>query len=125
VGSDHGDPSPAKGETGPVKTLDAAADHGRIQLALGESFQLRLDENPTTGYAWRTDGAGAPALELDGDTYEAPASVPGLTRVGTPGFHVWRFRAVGLGAVAIELSYRRPGRGGASARTFSLAVEIR
>jgi len=105
-----------------VKSLDASADHSRIQLALGESFRLRLDENPTTGHAWRMDGDGAPALALDGDAFEVPALVPALARAGAPGHHVWSFRAARVGAVTIELSYRR--RGGAPARTFTLAIEI-
>lgn len=98
--------------------LDARADGTRVKLKLGETFTLRLEENPSTGYRWRLEADGAPALELDGDQYEAP---PRAT-VGGPGHHQWRFRAVAAGSAAVQLSYRRSF--GARARAFTVAVEV-
>lgn len=102
-----------------MTALDARADGTRIKLKLGETFTLLLEENPSTGYRWRVDADGAPVLKLDGDQYEAP---PRAT-VGGPGHHVWRFRAIAAGSAAVQLSYRRTF--GASARAFTVAIEVR
>lgn len=102
-----------------MQWLDARADGHLLNLAVGEVISIRLEENPTTGYRWRVDSSGAPALALDLDNYEA--SPGGAT--GSPGHHVWRFRAVTAQTATIRLSYQR--RAGAPARTFTLVVEIR
>jgi inhibitor of cysteine peptidase len=102
-----------------MTTLDEHADRSQVELALGDSLAVRLEENPTTGFRWRVDADGAPAAALAGDEYQTPAR----GTAGAPGHHLWRFRAATCGTATIQLSYRRLG--GAPARTFTLTVEVR
>src|SRR4051794_18392341 len=106
------------GASTPLIALDEHADCSRIQVALAESFVLRLDENPTTGYRWRLEATGAPVIALDGDSFEPV----GRSTQGGPGKHMWRFRSVSAGEGTIQLSYRRPATT-AAARTFTLTVQ--
>lgn len=99
-------------------TLDGSCDGARIQVASAESFTLRLEENPTTGYRWRLEAAGTPVTTLEADTFE----VASPSTKGAPGHHVWRFRGESAGTTTIQLSYRRVA---AAARTFTLTVDVR
>jgi inhibitor of cysteine peptidase len=102
-----------------MMTLDEQADGGRIELRKGAELALRLEENPSTGYRWQIDSAGAPALAPGPDRYEAP---PGA-KPGAPGHHVWSFCAVAPQTGVLKLSYRRSF--GSAARTFTHTVDVR
>ena len=62
---------------------DAGAPHA---VAVGQSIELRLPENPSTGYRWTVAVAPAGAAAIDGDRYVAGGSMPGAP--GTRAFVV-------------------------------------
>jgi inhibitor of cysteine peptidase len=103
-----------------MQTVDEGGDGRQIDLPLGELLEIRLAENPTTGFRWHLVANGSPACVLAGDSYEAAGRRP-----GQGGQHVWRFRAARRGEVAIELRYARAWQPEAPAgRRFGLRLRI-
>ncbi|MDR3531946.1 MAG: protease inhibitor I42 family protein [Rhodopila sp.] len=73
-----------------------------IDLVVGQRIEIRLPENPTTGFRWQlmtNDGAVCAAIS---DVFEEPAGPP-----GRGGEHSWMFAAAQPGECDIELRYRR------------------
>jgi len=81
------------------------ADNGKtVQEPLGETFGIRLQENPTTGYSWNlslSDGLG-----VSRDEY-IPSSTGGQM-VGGGGIRAFTLVTVSRGEQMITAEYRRP-----------------
>jgi inhibitor of cysteine peptidase len=76
-------------------------DRGQtVHARTGDSVTLRLPENPTTGYRWMVEAAGALAL-VDDHTDSAGSAC------GTPGMRVLAFRISSAGTHELRLSHRR------------------
>lgn len=101
-----------------MTAVDERANGTRIEVRAGTEMELRLDENPTTGYRWRLDRAGAPQLALVEERYEAPAA----GAVGAAGHHLFRFVAAAPGNAKLQLTYVR--RFGTATRTFAVTVDV-
>lgn len=72
-----------------------------LSLDKGTVFTIRLDENPTTGYAWNaTTTAGITILN---STYISGGSMP-----GSGGVHEWKIQVTGTGAQEFGATYERP-----------------
>jgi len=103
----------------PATVLDQTANGRELSLAIGDRFEVRLDETPTTGFRWRIVSAGTPVCELVGDRFEPPADpVPGRA-----GSHAWRFHVVAAGRATVELESVRTFQKSANAPSrFRLSV---
>ena len=90
-----------------------------VQLATGDTFQVKLNENPTTGYQWTletTDG-----LEIMNDNFLPPAT--GL--VGAGGIHEWDIKATASGTQQVTGVYSRSWETLTdSEQRFVLTVEV-
>ncbi len=92
-----------------------------VDLAMGQVMELRLEENPTTGFRWSVVSDGAPACEVVASRFQAKGTAP-----GRGGEHAWQFRAVRAGECDIELLYRRAWDQSAEpARVFKVRVRVR
>ncbi len=100
-----------------MRQFNEQADATTVQVTVGEVFQIYLAENPTTGFRWRLDCAGAPTCSLIDDYFSVPGRLP-----GGPGIHHWNFKAVASGSTTICLSYARRWQNSAPARTFRLEI---
>jgi len=79
------------------------ADNGQtFDTSVGQMFEIRLPENPTTGFRWAMT-SGKSACSLVRDEFHPPQPAP----PGASGEHTWEFKAVAAGDCEIELSYRR------------------
>ena len=101
--------------------LNETANGETVSFEAGRAFALRLEENPSTGYAWNltvTEG-----LIQDSEDFEPASGDGGL--VGAPGVHTWTFHGETPGTYMIEGIYARPWEEptGAEER-FNLTVEI-
>lgn len=85
-----------------MKQIDESSDAKEIDLAIGETLEVRLQENRTTGHKWILESEGGPVCSLSRDAFEPGAAI------GQPGNHLWEFRAEKTGSTDIKLSYRRP-----------------
>jgi inhibitor of cysteine peptidase len=95
------------------------SDNGKtITVKTGDTFIVKLDENPTTGYSWNlTAGTGLTVIR---DQY-TPNST-GL--VGSGGYHTWTIKAVNNGTYKISGIYKRPWEPATNSdRRFTLTVK--
>jgi inhibitor of cysteine peptidase len=103
-----------------VKQITEDSNGTEIDLAAGETLEVRLQENPSTGFKWVLESAGKGACALVGDAFENGGAIP-----GQPGTHRWEFRAEQAGSGTITLSYQRPWEEKQSpARSFTLRVRV-
>jgi inhibitor of cysteine peptidase len=82
----------------------AAGDELRLQP--GQSAQVTLPENPSTGYSWSMDAGKSVGLDLVSIVDDGHA--PGANLPGAPGTHRWTIRGLSVGHAAVEFAYRRP-----------------
>jgi inhibitor of cysteine peptidase len=97
-------------------------DSGKtITVGNGETFTVKLDENPTTGYSWNmTVGSG---LEIVSDRYVPSTTSPNI--VGSGGYHEWTIKAVSSGTHEISGIYKRPWEPvTGSEQSFNLKVKV-
>ena len=90
-----------------------------VELPVGQVMELRLQENPTTGFRWVFAEDGVPCFSLVSDAYEGGGAP------GAGGEHKWQMKAVQLGNCELRLFYRRSFEPDASpARSFVLHVKV-
>ena len=77
-------------------------------------MELRLAENPTTGYRWTFVQNGAPACVVLSDRFERPPGPP-----GQGGEHAWQIKGAAVGECDIAMQYRRSFQPDAAGRTLS------
>jgi predicted secreted protein len=73
-------------------------------LVPGQRAQVRLAENPTTGYQWRIETFDPEVLSASGSEFEPS---PG-GRLGGGGWRIFVFTALAPGHTTVRLRYRRP-----------------
>ena len=91
------------------------------ELAVGEQLEVRLPENPTTGFSWAIEENDRRILALDNTAYTPPA-VAGF--IGARGQRAFTFTARQAGEVALKLKYWRVFAGDDSI-TERFAVTVR
>ncbi len=76
-----------------------------MRVQVGGTFEIPLEGNATIGFQWELQAPAATAdlVDLLDATYDADK-----TRVGAPGVHRFRFRALAPGLVNLVFQYRRP-----------------
>lgn len=99
-----------------------------LNVAVGESFVITLDENPTTGYVWAVEGQPE-LLVLQGSDYvsDAPPNKPDRPMiVGAGGKRTFTFVPHKSGTTTLKLKHWRSWEGDASiVDTFSVLVVAR
>ena len=97
-----------------------------LNISVGDSFVIRLNENPTTGYVWAMNGQ-TELLVLRSSDYvtDAPPNQHGEVLVGGGGKRSFTFVAQKSGMATLKLKHWRPWEGDASiVDTFSMLVQI-
>jgi len=90
-----------------------------VMVNAGDTFTVKLDENPTTGYSWNLTADSG--LQVDGGQY-VPYST-GL--MGSGGYHTWTIKAVKAGTYRINGIYKRPWESiSGQEKTFTLTVQV-
>jgi inhibitor of cysteine peptidase len=98
----------------------AAKDSGtEARVPVRGRFQIRLEENPTTGYQWTAPDVDANCLHLESNTFTRNDSAG----VGGGGIRQFDFSVIAPCRTAIHLAYKRPWETTAAARrTFDLTI---
>jgi inhibitor of cysteine peptidase len=91
------------------KVVTDADKGGIIHLKTGESFELRLKSNPSTGYMWYVEKESTPLLKL---VHQSQAEIsesgePGEPLVGRPVYQVFKFEGKHYGQGVLRLHYVR------------------
>jgi inhibitor of cysteine peptidase len=103
-------------------TLSEADDGRVIRLAPGESIEVLLPENATTGFRWSLDRTVEPVLHLAHES-AVPARGAG---VGAGGARRFRFGADQIGDTELRLELSRAWEGrGSTTKRFGVRVEVR
>jgi inhibitor of cysteine peptidase len=95
----------------------------RLEVTVGQEFNITLASNATTGYRWELTALPDEAVvKLVTNAYKSPET----RALGAGGQEIWTFRAVGLGRTVINLKYVRPWeKNVAPVKTASFAVDVR
>jgi inhibitor of cysteine peptidase len=83
--------------------LDESHAGQEIAVGVGETIEVCLPENPTTGYRWHVAWDGDQLGEPLDDAFTAADGAP-----GAGGTHCWRFRVAHPGAARLSFQARRP-----------------
>lgn len=105
-----------------MQQVDESNNGQEVEVPIGQTFELRLQENPTTGYKWNLKSNGAPQCALIDDAFETKSDSP--QQPGRGGAHAWQFRAAENGETHIQLAYERGWQKDATPRTFTLKVHV-
>ena len=108
-----------------VSSLLTAGDDGKeLSLCIGQTVEVRLDGNPTTGFSWAVGTIDGDAVSAVGDPIYTP-SATGDGIVGSGGTYSFVFMAEKAGAAKVTLTYRRPWEtDSAPAQTFTFSVTV-
>jgi inhibitor of cysteine peptidase len=109
-------------ETGKMTTqrCSEGCNGQTIDLVVGQTIEIHLPENPTTGFRWQRTTKDLAVCRLVSDTFGASSGPP-----GHGGEHSWIFAAVRPGECDIEFHLRRRWAGSAEpARTFKIYIRV-
>jgi inhibitor of cysteine peptidase len=108
--------------SGPLTLTQADADK-TVTVSPGQTLEVVLDANPSTGYTWTI--ASAPEfLKSQGDPKFASQAESGV--VGAGGKQTLEFAVTAAGKGELSLNYVRPWETGAApAETFKVQVEAK
>jgi inhibitor of cysteine peptidase len=87
-----------------VLALTQSDNNRTAELQVGERLQIRLPENPTTGFSWAIDENDRRILALDNTAYTPPAEA-GF--IGARGQRTFTFTGRQPGEVGLKLKYWR------------------
>ena len=105
--------------------LYAEDDGGQAEVELGQTVEVALRSNPTTGYRWEMVEPGDGVLVQEGEA-EVQQEAKDRQLVGAGGVEILRFKAQAVGQTTLELVYRRPWEEDEKpVETFSLQVTVR
>jgi inhibitor of cysteine peptidase len=84
-----------------------------LEVQIGETFEVKLCSNPSTGFRWSEEAqiSDPAVLQQEDHKFIGPESKP-PPPPGTPGQEVWTFKALKQGSSDIYLEYSRPWEGG-------------
>lgn len=86
--------------------FDETFNNSSVEINTGVRMELILSGNPTTGYTWNVESAGAPVLRQMGEpVYRADSDDPEIA--GSGGTYIWKFEVVAAGAADLKLVYRQ------------------
>ena len=99
------------------------ADNGRlIELNVGDTLEITLPGNPTTGFQWEVSAIDSAILRQVGEPEFEPLS----NAVGSGGNVTLRFEAVGTGQTVLKLVHHRPFEENVPpTQTFEVTVTVR
>ena len=105
----------------PVLTIGEDHNGQTLEASPGQTVEICLEENPTTGFRWRMAQAGGPVGTLLRDAFE-----PGRQAPGQPGTHRWQFKIAAAGSGPVRFVYRRSWEDdSAAARVFTVTLSVK
>jgi inhibitor of cysteine peptidase len=91
-----------------------------VDAVVGDTIDVTLPENPSTGYSWKLQLSGG--LNLIEDSYNKGDESGGL--VGVPGTHNWQIEATEAGEQTITGEYRQAENPNDNPEYFSLKISV-
>jgi inhibitor of cysteine peptidase len=111
----------------PRQQVVTESNNGKsINLKVGDSFYLRLPENPSTGYSWVLNVSQGLGGNLTGNYFseQLPEEVK-QPLVGAGGVRIWQIKANSAGSQQVTGIYKRPFENETGEeKKFTLNVEV-
>ena len=103
-------------------TLPEPTDHTQlITMKAGETFELVVPSNPSTGYHWDI----LPELDVNVVEFVGQDYIPEQPiKPGSGGVDVWTFRAVNAGDTTIALGYYPPDNDTDPEETVTFSIRV-
>ena len=105
----------------PVR-VGATQSGGTVHLTPGQSLEVLLASNPTTGFSWSVDEMDTTVLTKTSSDYKPQSQDPLV--VGSGGHDEWRFTAIAPGRTPLKMVYARTWESKQPADTFELTVIV-
>lgn len=110
-----------KSKSTKMVVITKAENGSAVSVAVGDTVELRLIENPTTGYRWKLDSVDNSALQPKDSKYQGEGSMP-----GQGGTRVFTFTALKTGRINLSAKNIREWEGeGSAIDRFQATVEIK
>ena len=93
---------------------------GTISAKVGDQINIRLPENPTTGFQWRAQPGDRAVVELQSDQF-LPAAAGA---VGSGGVRSLQYQVRGAGNTSIALDHQRSWETGPPRSQFKIEVRV-
>jgi inhibitor of cysteine peptidase len=102
-------------------TLSEEDSGSTVEMQVGDTMEVVLEGNPTTGFTWETEAVDAAILNQLGEPeFESDSEL-----VGSGGTFTFRFEAVASGQTVLTLVYHRPWETAVPpASTFEVTVIV-
>ena len=101
--------------------VDETFNGRTVEVMLGQTIEVLLNENPTTGFRWQLTSDGSPACAIIDDQFKPLVRPP-----GGGGQHLWRFSVLRPAEGDIELRYVRHWEVAKEAtRTFRIHIQVK
>lgn len=95
-----------------------------VTLSVGDTLEVTLASNPSTGFRWTADTQISDPSVIDQTSHQTVGPTSDLQ--GAPGTEVWTFSALKAGKATIETDYNQPWPAGAKkVWTFTANVVVR
>jgi predicted secreted protein len=89
------------------KIILSMDDNGRqIELTNGQTFNVTLETNPSTGYTWEVVELNTNLLQKIGETDSEP-NITEKNMVGAPVMHTFQFEVINTGQTTLKIIYHR------------------
>jgi inhibitor of cysteine peptidase len=110
------------GKVGGVAT--ESMNKGSITVQRGSDVEVKLPENPSTGYTWqRTSDLGLNVVAKVSSTYEGNDNPKGAVGVG--GMRIFRYHAITKGICTLQYVLVPPGqKPSASDKSYTITIEV-
>ena len=102
-----------------IKNSDAMKSD--YEIGVGDSFQLELTSNPSTGYSWNWSNQQAVSVVEKTDS-KYTASNPGS--IGGGGSEVWTFKGLKSGSDSLKFEYKRSWEPDSPAEAKTIKVTV-
>ena len=104
--------------------LTDANNGGQVTVKVGQTINLQLEANPSTGFGWEVSQVDPTLLAQEGDKTYAPAS-QNTPVAGGGGWEYFRFTVQQKGETTLRLIYHRAWEKGIEpAKTFEVKIQI-
>ena len=90
-----------------VYLTELDSDRRSLSLKIGDTLQVTLPSNPTTGYTWTDDWSCKGILKRRGEKQYQPFKRE-KHLVGSGGVEIFKYRVIGRGTTTLSFSYVRP-----------------
>ncbi len=92
-----------------------------IEVSVGQTIEIRLPENPTTGFRWLMSARDDSVCTVLHEEFHPPAQAA----PGAGGERAWQLEARAVGECDFGVAYRRPWEAdGGPQRTFQLRIRV-